>query len=604
MRKVLVANRGEIAVRIIGACAAQGIASVAVYADSDAEALHTALADEAYALEGTGPAETYLDIEKVLGVAVTSGATDVHPGYGFLAENADFARAVIAAGLTWIGPAPETIEALGDKVKARELAQAVGAPLAPGSDGPVASPEEARAFAQEHGLPSIIKAAHGGGGRGMRIVRELCEVEDAFVAASREAVAAFGNGECFIERFLEKPRHVEAQVAADSHGNVVVVGTRDCSLQRRNQKLIEEAPAPFLTEEERAQIERASAEIFRAAGYVGVGTAEFMVALDGTISFLEVNTRIQVEHPVTEEVTGVDLVALQLDIAAGKPLPFTETPEPVGHAFEFRINAEDPARGFLPAAGRLESITVPSGPGIRWDAGVRPSSVVSGEFDSMLAKLIVTGPTREVALRRARFALAQMDIAGVATVLPFDRQVLEAPAFTAEGGDFGVYTTWIEDVFLPSLAHGQGADAATTSTSTEAGGGAAASYHQPLLPVGASVFPGTGITRFTLEIDGTPHRVGLPDSVFASLGSGADAAAPASGQEQAGAGQVLAPMGGALLKYTVAVGDEVTAGDQVALLEAMKTEVPVLAEAAGTVAELPAQVGKRLAAGEVLVVFE
>ena len=601
MRKVLVANRGEIAVRIIGACAAQGIASVAVYADSDAEALHTALADEAYALEGTGPAETYLDIEKVLAVAVKSGATEVHPGYGFLAENADFARAVIAAGLTWIGPAPETIEALGDKVKARELAQEVGAPLAPGSDGPVASPEEARAFAQEHGLPSIIKAAHGGGGRGMRIVRELGEVEDAFVAASREAMAAFGNGECFIERFLEKPRHVEAQVAADSHGNVVVVGTRDCSLQRRNQKLIEEAPAPFLTEEQRAQIERASAEIFRAAGYVGVGTAEFIVALDGTISFLEVNTRIQVEHPVTEEVTGVDLVALQLDIAAGKPLPFTETPEPVGHAFEFRINAEDPARGFLPAAGRIESITVPSGPGIRWDAGVRPGSVVSGEFDSMLAKLIVTGPTREVALRRARFALAQMDIAGVATVLPFDRQVLEAPAFTTEGGDFGVYTTWIEDAFLPSLA--QSKDAATRPSGAEAGGGAQESYRQPLLPVGASVFPGTGITRFTLEIDGTPHRVGLPDSVFASLGSGADAAAPASGQEQAGAGQVLAPMGGALLKYTVAVGDEVTAGDQVALLEAMKTEVPVLAEAAGTVAELPAQVGERLTAGEVLVVF-
>ncbi|MBF0808227.1 ATP-grasp domain-containing protein [Rothia nasimurium] len=602
MRKVLVANRGEIAVRIIGACAAQGIASVAVYADSDAEALHTALADEAYALEGTGPAETYLDMEKVLAIAVASGATDVHPGYGFLAENADFARAVMAAGLTWIGPAPETIEALGDKVKARELAQSVGAPLAPGSDGPVASPEEARAFAQEHGLPSIIKAAHGGGGRGMRIVRELGEVEDAFVSASREAVAAFGNGECFIERFLEKPRHVEAQVAADSHGNVVVVGTRDCSLQRRNQKLVEEAPAPFLTAEQRAQIERASAEIFQAAGYVGVGTAEFMVALDGTISFLEVNTRIQVEHPVTEEVTGVNLVALQLDIAAGKPLPFTGTPEPVGHAFEFRINAEDPARGFLPAAGRIESITVPSGPGIRWDAGVRPGSVVSGEFDSMLAKLIVTGPTREVALRRARFALAQMDIAGVATVLPFDRQVLEAPAFTAESGDFEVYTTWIEDALLLSLTQGDGAT--TTPASAEAGSGVQASYRQPLLPVGASVFPGTGITRFTLEIDGTPHRVGLPDSVFASLGSGTNAATPASGQGQTGAGQVLAPMGGALLKYTVAVGDEVAAGDQVALLEAMKTEVPVLAETAGTVAELPAQAGERLTAGQVLVVFE
>ncbi|WP_326503411.1 acetyl/propionyl/methylcrotonyl-CoA carboxylase subunit alpha [Rothia nasimurium] len=601
MRKVLVANRGEIAVRIIGACAAQGIASVAVYADSDAEALHTALADEAYALEGTGPAETYLDIEKVLAIAVASGATDVHPGYGFLAENADFARAVMAAGLTWIGPAPETIEALGDKVKARELAQSVGAPLAPGSDGPVASPEEARAFAQEHGLPSIIKAAHGGGGRGMRIVRELGEVEDAFVSASREAVAAFGNGECFIERFLEKPRHVEAQVAADSHGNVVVVGTRDCSLQRRNQKLVEEAPAPFLTADQREQIERSSAEIFRAAGYVGVGTAEFMVALDDTISFLEVNTRIQVEHPVTEEVTGVDLVALQLDIAAGKPLPFTETPEPVGHAFEFRINAEDPARGFLPAAGRIESITVPSGPGIRWDAGVRPGSVVSGEFDSMLAKLIVTGPTREVALHRARFALAQMDIDGVATVLPFDRQVLEVPAFTAESSDFGVYTTWIEDVFLPSLA--QGEDAPAELSGTGAGSGVQASYRQPLLPVGASVFPGTGVTRFTLEIDGTPHRVGLPDSVFASLGSGADAATPASRQGQAGTGQVLAPMGGALLKYTVAVGDEVAAGDQVALLEAMKTEVPVHTDSTGTVSALLVEPGERVTAGQLLVAF-
>lgn len=584
MRKVLIANRGEIAVRIIGTCAEQGIASVAIYADSDAEALHTALADEAYALEGSTPAETYLDINKVLHIARISGATDVHPGYGFLAENADFARAVIDAGLTWIGPAPETIEALGDKVKARELALSVGAPLAPGSDGPVTSAAEARAFAQEHGLPSIIKAAHGGGGRGMRIVRHLDEVEEAFTSAAREAQAAFGNGECFIERFLEKPRHVEAQVVADFHGNVLVVGTRDCSLQRRNQKLIEEAPAPFLTDDQRAAIERASADIFRAAGYVGVGTAEFMVAQDGTISFLEVNTRIQVEHPVTEEVTGLDLVALQLSVAAGEPLPITETPVPRGHAFEFRINAEDPARGFLPAAGTIESIALPSGPGIRWDAGVRPGSVVSGDFDSMLAKLIVSGATREQALRRARFALRQLEISGVATVLPFDRQVLEAPAFTAEDGQFGVYTTWIEDVFLA-----EGSDEPD------------AAYRQPLLPVGATTFPGSGVTRFTLEIDGTPHRVGLPDSVFASLGS---AGAPAGKAEAEGPGQVLAPMSGSLLRFTVQVGDSVEAGTQVALLEAMKTEVPVLAESAGTVAEFLVEPGERVSAGSALIRFE
>lgn len=584
MRKVLVANRGEIAVRIIGACASAGIGSVAVYADSDLESLHVALADEAYALGGSTPAESYLNIEKVLDVAVKSGATDVHPGYGFLAENADFARAVLAAGLRWIGPAPQTIEALGDKVKARELALSVGAPLAAGSDGPVGSAAEARAFAEEHGLPSIIKAAHGGGGRGMRVVRELDEVEAAFESASREAVAAFGNGECFIERFLERPRHVEAQVAADAHGNVAVVGTRDCSLQRRHQKLVEEAPAPFLTAEQRARIEDASREIFRAAGYVGVGTAEFMVAQDGTISFLEVNTRIQVEHPVTEEVTGVDLVALQLAIAAGEPLPFTQTPEPTGHAFEFRINAEDPARGFLPAAGRIESITVPSGPGIRWDAGVRPGSVVSGDFDSMLAKLIVTGATREQALARARFALKQLDIAGVATVIPFDRQVLEAPAFTAEGGEFGVYTTWIEDEFL---AGGQGEPDAA--------------YRQPLLPVGARSFPGTGMTRFTLEIDGAPKQVGVPDSVFASFGSGAGAVS-GSLAEDAPAG-VSAPMSGAVLRFLVEPGAEVEAGQQVALLEAMKTEVPVHADSTGTVSALLVEPGERVTAGQLLVDF-
>lgn len=583
MRKVLIANRGEIAVRIIGACAQAGIGSVAIYADSDAEALHVALADEAYALEGSTSTETYLNIEKVMGIALASGATDVHPGYGFLAENATFARAVLDAGLTWVGPAPETIEALGDKVKARELAQSVGAPLAPGSDGPVASAAEARAFAEEHGLPSIIKAAHGGGGRGMRIVRELDEVEGAFESASREALAAFGNGECFIERFLERPRHVEAQVAADTHGNVVVIGTRDCSLQRRNQKLVEEAPAPFITQVQQQSIERASAEIFRAAGYVGVGTAEFMIAVDGTVSFLEVNTRIQVEHPVTEEVTGVDLVALQLLIAAGEPLPLTETPQPTGHAFEFRINAEDSARGFLPAAGVISSITVPSGPGIRWDAGVRPGSVVSGDFDSMLAKLIVTGATREQALARARFALKQLDVAGVATVIPFDRQVLEAPAFTAQSGKFGVYTTWIEDEFLPGL------------------NGEQQPYRQPLLPVGATSFPGTGLTRFTLEIDGQPRQIGVPDTVFTSLGSAGGSAV--STPEADAEVSVAAPMSGSVLRYLVQVGDEVEAGAQVALLEAMKTEVPVFAETAGTVSEILADAGQRVNAGEQLLRF-
>lgn len=581
-RKVLVANRGEIAVRIIGTCAQLGIPSVAIYADSDLDALHVALADEAYALEGSTPAETYLNVDKVLAIARTAGVTDVHPGYGFLAENADFAQAVLDAGMNWVGPSPETIRTLGDKVAARQLAQQVGAPLAAGSDGPLSTAAEARAFAQEHGLPSIIKAAHGGGGRGMRIVRSLDEVEAAFESASREAVAAFGQGDCFIERFLEKPRHVEAQVVADAQGRVLVVGTRDCSLQRRHQKLVEEAPAPFLTDQQRQQIEEASAQIFRAAGYVGVGTAEFMVAADGTIAFLEVNTRIQVEHPVTEEVTGLDLVALQLAIAAGDPLPEDLKVETQGHAFEFRINAEDPARGFLPSAGRIESITVPSGPGIRWDSGVRPGSVISGDFDSLLAKLIVSGPDRQTALRRARFALAQLEIQGLATVLPFARQVLDAPAFTAQDQDFGVYTTWIEKEFL---AEGAEPDPA---------------YQQPLLPVGAGVFPGTGLTRFTVEINGAPAQVGLPDSLLSSLGS-VQGAAPV---QQELAAELLAPMNGSLLRYTVEAGDEVEAGDQVALLEAMKTEVPVLAERAGRVGQLLLEPGQTVKAGQPLLSLE
>ena len=586
MRKVLVANRGEIAVRIIGACAAQGIASVAVYADSDAEALHTALADEAYALEGTGPAETYLDIEKVLAVAVASEATDVHPGYGFLAENADFARAVMAAGLTWIGPAPETIEALGDKVKARELAQSVGAPLAPGSDGPVASPEEARAFAQEHGLPSIIKAAHGGGGRGMRIVRELGEVEDAFVSASREAVAAFGNGECFIERFLEKPRHVEAQVAADSHGNVVVVGTRDCSLQRRNQKLVEEAPAPFLTAEQRAQIERASAEIFRAAGYVGVGTAEFMVALDGTISFLEVNTRIQVEHPVTEEVTGIDLVREMFRIADGEELGYGD-PEVRGHSFEFRINGEDPGRNFLPAPGTVTLFAPPSGPGVRLDSGVESGSVIGPAWDSLLAKLIVSGRDRKQALERARRALNEFKVEGMATAIPFHQAVVTDPAFAPEvhgsDGPFKIYTRWIETEFdntIPAFVGGAGeAEEAETRETV------------------------------VVEVGGKRIEVSLPSSLGVSTAPAAGATGAAKAKRRVGAkkagsalsGDTLAsPMQGTIVKVAVEEGQVVAEGELIVVLEAMKMEQPLNAHKAGTVVGLKAEVGGSVSSGAAL----
>lgn len=581
MRKILVANRGEIAVRIINACADAGYTSVAIYSDADAHALHTVLADEAYALKGATPADSYLNIEKVLEIAKESGATDVHPGYGFLAENADFARSIIDAGITWIGPAPETITALGDKVAARDIALAVNAPLAPGTDGPVADATEARAFAEQHGLPVVIKAAHGGGGRGMRVVRTLEDIENAFTSAQREAVGAFGNGDCFVERFLEKPRHVEAQVAADAHGNTVVIGTRDCSLQRRHQKLVEEAPAPFVTAEQEAQIVRASTEIFKKAGYVGVGTAEFLIAVDGTISFLEVNTRIQVEHPITEEVSSVDLVQLQFALAAGEALPFTEMPTPRGHAFEFRINAEDPARGFLPAAGEITGITVPTGPGIRWDSGVRAGTVSSGDFDSLLAKLIVSAPTRKLAIRRARQALRQLEIQGIATVIDFHRLVMDHPDFTS-GKNLKVYTTWIETELGENLVPDD-------------------AYRGGLLPVGAKSFPGTGVTRFNLEVNGVTTEVGVPNSIFASFGAGAGGASVASGEEDAHASEVASPMSGSLLRYEVAVGDQIAAGDQVAVLEAMKTEVPVIAETAGVVSALAAEVGERVNAGQILV---
>jgi acetyl-CoA/propionyl-CoA carboxylase, biotin carboxylase, biotin carboxyl carrier protein len=452
LRKVLVTNRGEIAVRVIRACRDAGVASVAVYADDDRDAPFVTLADEAFALGGTTPADSYLDQTKLLDVAVRAGADSVHPGYGFLAENADFAQAVIDAGLTWIGPSPQVIRDLGDKVTARQLAGKAGAPLVPGTRDPVSGPDEVVAFAAEHGLPVAIKAAFGGGGRGLKVARAIEEIPELFDSAVREAVSAFGRGECFVERYLDQPRHVEAQVLADQHGTVVVVGTRDCTLQRRHQKLVEEAPAPFLSDEQRRTIHEAARAICAEAGYTGAGTVEFLVGPGGTISFLEVNTRLQVEHPVSEETTGLDLVREQLRIAAGEKLTITSDPPPRGHAIEFRINAEDPTRGFLPIPGVVTVFDPPSGPGVRLDAGVRAGSVISGQFDSMLAKLIVVGADREQALARSRRALAEFTVEGLPTVIPFHRAVVDDPAFTATDGEhFAVHTRWIETQFAARL---------------------------------------------------------------------------------------------------------------------------------------------------------
>ncbi|MCV7505817.1 ATP-grasp domain-containing protein [Micrococcus luteus] len=569
--RVLIANRGEIAVRVARAARDHGIASIAVYSDPDADALHVAVADEAFHLPGASSADTYLKIDAVLDVARRAGADAVHPGYGFLSENADFAQAVIDAGMTWIGPSPDAIRALGDKITARSLAQQAGAPLVPGSDGPVPDAAAARTFAEEHGLPIAIKAAFGGGGRGIRVVRELRDVEDAFEATVREAVAAFGRGECFVERFLDRPRHVEAQVLADEHGHVAVLGTRDCSLQRRNQKLVEEAPAPFLTDEQRERIHTSAREICRAAGYTGAGTVEYLVAPDGLISFLEVNTRLQVEHPVTEEVFGVDLVREQFRVAAGEPLSIPEDPTPRGHALEFRLNAEDPAYGFLPVPGPIDAFEAPTGPGVRMDSGVRTGSVVPGEYDSLLAKLIVWGEDRAQAVARARDALAELRIDGVPTVVPFHRAVLEQDAFTS-GDRLGVYTTWIESEFAEPLAE------------------------SPYL--GAEV-PAGGRTAVTVELDGRAVRLGLPADLYAALlgGGGAGAAAPAGA---AGAGKpdddgaVASPVTGTLASWKVEDGAEVAEGDTVAIVEAMKMETPIRAPRAGRiqllVAETPASV--------------
>ncbi|GAA5037119.1 acetyl-CoA/propionyl-CoA carboxylase biotin carboxyl carrier protein [Thermocatellispora tengchongensis] len=578
-RKVLVANRGEIAVRVIRACRDAGIAAVAVYADQDRDALFARMADEAYALGGATPGETYLDIGKIIEVAARSGADSVHPGYGFLAENAAFAQAVIDAGLTWIGPPPAAITALGDKVQARHIAQRVGAPLVAGTADPVAGVDEVLAFAERHGLPIAIKAAFGGGGRGLKVARTLEEIPDLYDSAVREAVTAFGRGECFVERYLDRPRHVETQCLADTHGNVVVVSTRDCSLQRRHQKLVEEAPAPFLTAEQEALLRESSKAILREAGYVGAGTCEFLVGQDGTISFLEVNTRLQVEHPVTEEVTGIDLVREMFRIAAGEELGYDD-PEPRGHSIEFRINAEDAGRGFLPAPGTITRWRAPSGPGIRLDAGYEQGETVPGAFDSLIAKLVVTGASRAQALDRARRALAEFEIDGMPTVLPFHRAVVAEPAFTAE--PFAVHTRWIETEFDNTIAPYEAQPAAEAA---EAAGER---------------------ERITVEVGGKRLEVVLPAGFGAPRGGGASRTPSASPRRRGGGGaakaaaggdSLVSPMQGTIVKVLVSDGDEVAAGDTIVVLEAMKMEQPLTAHKAGTVVGMSAQVGATVAAG-------
>ncbi|CAH0203134.1 Biotin carboxylase [Microbacterium sp. Bi98] len=549
MTKVLIANRGEIAVRVIRACAEAGYTSIAVYADQDADALHVRLADEAVGLGGDTAATTYLSIDALLDAARTSGADAVHPGYGFLSESAEFARAVEGAGLIWIGPSPDSIDALGDKMTARRIAQRVGAPLAAGTDQPLAGPEEAVAFAEEHGLPIAIKAAFGGGGRGLKVVHELSEVADAFEAATREAIAAFGRGECFVERFLESPRHIEVQVLGDGLGGVVVVGDRDCSMQRRNQKLIEEAPAPGLSRDQRTRFHDAARAICAEVQYRGAGTVEFLLAADGTISFLEVNTRLQVEHPVTEEVTGTDLVREQFRIAFGEGISFTETPVPTGHAFEFRINAEDPGRGFLPSPGRVEVLRIPGGPGVRWDSGIEAGDVVQPAFDSMIAKLVVHADDRDAALVRARRALRELVVEGPATVIPFDLLALDDEAFATE--TFAVHTQWIESTLLPRL-------------------------EPQLRPAPA---PDAALQRFPVEIDGRRVVLGLPMALLAGLGGLADAggAPPASDPTE-----LRAPAPGTLVRWLADDGASVAEGDPIAVLDAMKMETTVTAHRAGT----------------------
>ena len=582
--KILIANRGEIAVRVIRAARDEGLQTVAVYADPDRDSLHVKLADEAYALGGSTAAQSYLVMDKLIEVAIRSGADAVHPGYGFLSENAQFAQKCIDAGLTWIGPSPQSITQLGDKVAARHIAQKVGAPLVPGTKDPVKSADEVVAFADEHGLPIAVKAAFGGGGRGIKVARDRESIVEMYESAVREATAAFGRGECFIERFLDSPRHVETQCLADAHGNVVVVSTRDCSLQRRNQKLVEEAPAPYLSEEQTKRLYEASRAILREAGYQGAGTCEFLVGTDGTISFLEVNTRLQVEHPISEEISGLDLVREQFRIARGEKI---EEKDPVlrGHSFEFRINGEDPGRSFMPAPGTIEKLNVPTGPGVRWDSGFVAGDVIGGNFDSMLAKLIVTGADREQALQRARRALSELSIEGMPTVVPFHRVVLEDPAFVpAEGEDFKVHTRWIETEFNNTIPMYDGAPGSVDSDEDER-------------------------TTVVVEVNGKRMEVSLPEMG----GAAKPAAKPASKSRKsrssrtsakAGGDELTSPMQGTIVKVAVSDGDTVAEGDLVLVLEAMKMEQPITAHKAGKVSGLSAKPGDTVTSGAVLATIK
>ena len=566
MKRVLVANRGEIAVRIIRACKDHGLESVAVYSEEDRNAIHSQMADTAYSLHGTTATETYLNIEKLIGVAKQSGADAVHPGYGFLSENANFAQAVIDAGLIWIGPPPAAIRALGDKVSARKIAAKAGAPLVAGTKDPVEGHEEVLAFAKEHGLPVAIKAAHGGGGRGLKVAHTMEEIPELFASAVREAISGFGRGECFVERYLDKPRHVETQVLVDKHGHAVVVSTRDCSLQRRHQKLVEEAPAPFLSQAQIDELYRSSKAIMKEAGYIGAGTCEFLIGLDGTISFLEVNTRLQVEHPVSEEITGIDLVREQFRIAMGEALGFDD-PVIRGHSIEFRINGEDPGRSFLPAPGRITEWVIPTGPGVRVDAGFKNGDTIGGNFDSLLAKLIVTGATREQAIDRARRALAEFSIEGLATALPFHRAIMEDPAFTQ---DFKIYTSYIENEFNNDIPM----------------------YHAPVVPLETHMAP----EQLVAEVNGkrfevlvhAPKPVVKRHRAKQSMAGGAGGSALAS------------PMQGTVVKIAVNEGDRVEIGDLVIVLEAMKMEQPLMAHKAGVISNLSAVIGATVSSGTAL----
>ncbi|NCX51808.1 MAG: ATP-grasp domain-containing protein [Actinobacteria bacterium] len=566
MKRVLIANRGEIAVRVIRACKDHGLESVAVYSEEDRNAIHSQMADTAYSLHGTTATETYLNIEKLIGVAKQSGADAVHPGYGFLSENANFAQAVIDAGLIWIGPPPAAIRALGDKVSARKIAAKAGAPLVAGTKDPVEGYEEVLSFAKEYGLPVAIKAAHGGGGRGLKVAHTMEEIPELFASAVREAISGFGRGECFVERYLDKPRHVETQVLVDKHGNAVVISTRDCSLQRRHQKLVEEAPAPFLSQAQVDELYRSSKAIMKETGYVGAGTCEFLIGLDGTISFLEVNTRLQVEHPVSEEITGIDLVREQFRIAMGEALGFDD-PVIRGHSIEFRINGEDPGRSFLPAPGRITEWIIPTGPGVRVDAGFKNGDTIGGNFDSLLAKLIVTGATRQQAIDRARRALAEFSIEGLATALPFHRAIMEDPAFTQ---DFKVYTSYIENEFNNDIPM----------------------YHAPVVPLETHMAP----EQLVAEVNGkrfevlvhAPKPVVKRHRAKQSMAGGVGGSALAS------------PMQGTVVKIAVNDGDRVEIGDLVIVLEAMKMEQPLMAHKAGVISNLSAVIGTTVSSGTAL----